>query len=108
MKKLILSAAMLCLMGCGQGPQGVPGTNGSNGTDGTPGTAFTIVQFCPNVVPTYPTTFPEVGFCIQGSLYAVYSANDGFLTEIPPGTYTSNAVGSACNFTVAANCAVSN
>ena len=108
MKKFILSVAILLSACGGQGPQGVSGSNGTNGTNGAPGTAFTIVQFCQNVVPTYPTTFPEVGFCIQGSLYAVYSANDGFLTEIPPGTYTSNAVGSACNFTIAANCAVSN
>lgn len=105
MKKLILSTAIL-LGACGQGPQGVSGNNGTNGTNGVPGTTFTIVQFCPNVVPTYPTTFPEVGFCIQGSLYAVYSANDGFLTEIVPGTYTSNAIGSACNFTVSSNCTV--
>lgn len=139
MKVIILSAAILSLIGCGQvmtGPQGDPGNgcsvttvqpegsapNGGaliqcgttsstlllNGSNGTPGTVLTPIQFCPNVVPTFPTVFPEVGFLISGSIYAVYSANDGFLTVIPPGTYTSNAVGSACNFTVNANGTVSN
>jgi hypothetical protein len=98
MRKYIL----LCLVlgACGQGPQGIPGTNG------TPGTTITPIQFCPGVVPSYPSTFPESGLCIDGSLYAVYSANDGFWTLIPPGTYSSNAIGSNCTFTVLPNCVV--
>src|ERR1700677_3652665 len=55
------------------------------------------VQFCPGT-PSYPSTFPEVGWCLNGELYAVYSSNDGFLTLIPPGNYQSNAIGSSCNF----------
>ena len=92
-----------------QGPQGTAGTNGTNGangTNGTNGTVLTIVQFCPGTA-SYPSTFPEVGVCIANSLYAVYSANDGFLSLIPPGGYTSNGIGSSCNFTVGANCTIS-
>jgi len=100
MKKAILFS--LLLTACGQGPQGIPGQPGA------PGTTITPVQFCPNTSPSYPSTFPESAFCIDGSLYAVYSANDGFLTLIPPGTYVSNAVGSSCTFTVLPNCGISN
>jgi hypothetical protein len=112
-----------------QGPQGIPGTNGSgctvstigvgpgtpnggalitcattsslvlNGTNGTAGTIVAPVQFCP-AATSYPGTFSEVGFCIGGNLYAVYSANDGFLSAIPNGNYTSNGINSSCNFTV--------
>jgi hypothetical protein len=72
------------------------------------GVTFQSIQFCPNVTPSYPTTFPEVGFCINNLLYAVYSANDGFLTMIPPGYYDSNAIGSSCSFTVVPNCGIVN
>jgi len=89
-----------------QGPQGIQGPAGVNGLNGADGTQITVIQFCPGVIPSYPSTFPEVGLCINRSVYAVYSANDGFLTLIPPGTYNSNAVGSACNFMVLPNCEV--
>ena len=98
MKKLLFIS--LLISGCG--------TNGAPGPQGNPGGLnVTTVQFCPGT-PAYPSTFPEVGFCIQGNIYAVYSANDGFLTEVIPGAYTSNAIGSSCNFTVLANCEVQN
>jgi hypothetical protein len=42
--------------------------------------------------------------CINNSIYAVFSVNGGYLAEIVPGIYSSNAVGSACDFTVVANC----
>jgi hypothetical protein len=92
---------LLFVIGCGPGPQGAQGQAGANGT------TISSVQFCPGV-PSYPSTFPEVGFCIDNNLYAVYSYNNGFLTLIPPGYYNSNAVGSNCNFTVLPNCQVSN
>lgn len=85
------------------GPQGPAGSNGTNGIDATP---ITIVQFC-IATPSYPTSFPEVGICLGGNLYAVYSQYDGFLVYVPPGVYHSHAVGSSCNFTVAANCQIS-
>lgn len=94
------------------GVDGQNGTNGSNGLDGAvgpkgeDGTVITPIQFCPNVVPTYPSTFPESGLCINGNIFAVYSANDGFLALIPPGVYSSNAIGSSCTFTVLANCQI--
>lgn len=92
-----------------QGPQGItgndgiPGVTGPQGPAGADGTQISVVQFCPNDVPTYPTTFPEVGLLINGSIYAVYSTPGAFLTLIPPGLYTSAAVGSSCNFTVNAD-----
>jgi hypothetical protein len=81
------------------------GAPGSNGAPGTPGTIVAPVQFCTGAVSSYPSTFPEVGFCINNEIYAVYSANDGFLTGIPNGNYYSNAIGSTCNFSVS-NCSV--
>ena len=83
-----------------QGPQGAPGSNGS---DATP---VTIVQLCPGST-SYPGVFVEVAICLQNELWGVYSANGGFLTKLPPGNYNSNAIGSACNLTVQANCVVS-
>jgi hypothetical protein len=84
---------------------GAPGADGSNGTNGVNGTLISPIQFCIGTT-TYPTTFLEVGFCINNTLYAVYSENSGFLTEVPPGTYASNAVGSSCTFVVGANCTI--
>lgn len=82
------------------GPQGVPGPAGINGT------VITIIQFCPGVTPIYPTIFPEVGLCINNQIYAVYSANNGFMVLVVPGAYHSNAIGSACSFTVLPNCVI--
>lgn len=93
-----------------QGATGATGSQGATGAQGSPGTLGSIViaiQFCPGVTPTYPSAFPEVGFCIDGTLYAVYSANDGFLAEITPGTYSSDGINASCTFTVGANCEVS-
>lgn len=89
-----------------QGLQGTPGVNGINGTNGVDATPVTVVQLCPGVT-TYPSVFSEVAFCIQGKLYATYSAHDGFSTEIPPGAYSSNGINSSCTFTVQLNCVVS-
>lgn len=97
MKKLILLT--LVLAACGQPQKGDPGPRGMDGT------IITSVQLCPGTT-TYPSTFVEVAFCINNSLYAVYSANNGFLTYLPPGTYSSNAIGSACSFTVLPGCTV--
>jgi hypothetical protein len=87
------------------GPQGQPGQNGINGTNATP---VTTIQFCPGVTPTYPSNFPEYGICLSGNLYAVYSANGGFLALIPPGVYSSDGINASCDFTVRANCEVTN
>lgn len=76
------------------GPQGVPGISG-----------LTIVKFCPGDT-VYPTTFNEIGFCLEGKVYGTYSANDGFSSELPPGAYTSNGIGSSCNFTILDNCGI--
>lgn len=98
------------------GINGVDGQNGTNGTDGVPGldgqdgisppTPY-MVHLCPGVT-AYPSVFVEVALCLNNKLYGVYSANGGFLTYLPPGTYSSNAIGSACNLTVGADCQVTN
>jgi len=88
-----------------QGIQGVAGTNGTNGTNGSNATAVTAVQFCTGT-GSYPSTFPEVGFCINDRLWGVYSDHGGFMTEILPGTWSSNGINSSCTFTVHAHCEV--
>lgn len=97
------------LIQCGDGTQSLvlDGTNGLDGQDGTPGTVVTPIQFCPGA-GSYPDTFPEVGFCLGGNLYAVYSANGGFLTEVLPGTWSSDGINASCTFTVAPSCVVTN
>lgn len=85
-----------------QGPQGVSGAPGKDGKDASPVTA---VQFCDGA-STYPSTFPEIGFCIGGNIYAVYSTHGGFAAYLPPGTYYSNAENSSCTFTVGDNCSI--
>lgn len=91
-----------------RGPAGEQGPQGEAGQAGTDGTQINIVQFCLNSIPSYPAVFPEVGFCINNKIYAVYSANDGFLTLVPPGVYSSHAIGSSCTFTVLPNCQITN
>jgi hypothetical protein len=91
------------------GATGAPGAEGPQGTAGTPGTAITVVQLCPaSFVPSYPNTFPEQALCIDNVLYGVYSAQGGFLAELPPGTYSSDGINASCTLTVEANCEVSN
>lgn len=93
------------MIGCGQPSTGPKGDPGMPGPQGTPGTVVLPIKFCPQS-PSYPTTFPEYGFCINNTLYAVYSDNGGFMAEIPAGTYYSNAIGSSCNFKVLENCGI--
>jgi hypothetical protein len=87
------------------GQDGADGTDGRDGLDGINGTLVSVVNLCPGET-VYPSVFVEVAFCISGKLYATYSSHGGFSTEIPPGRYTSNTVGSRCDFTVLANCEV--
>lgn len=88
------------------GTSGTDGVNGTNGSNGLNGSSVTVVQFCQGTT-TYPTAFLEVGLVIAGKMYGVYSINNGFLTYLPPGAYSSNAVGSSCNFTINADNTVS-
>jgi len=115
----IISAATLALTGCpgpkgdagnsgapgAQGPAGQTGAQGPSGAPGTDITEITWVQFCPGTT-SYPSNFQEGGLCFGGNVYGVYSANDGFLTELPPGTYSSNAIGNSCTFTLLPNCVI--
>ncbi len=113
MKRLLI-AAVLLLPAC-RGPEGVQGRSGSPGQSivGPQGTAgvngadavpVTVVPLCPGV--SNYGAFVEVGLCLNGQLYGVYSALDGFLTLLAPGTYNSNAIGSACSLEVHAGCVV--
>lgn len=91
-----------------KGDQGIPGDVGPvgpQGPSGSDGTEIVVVKLCPGNT-SYPGVFVEVGVCINNKLYGVYSANGGFMTELPPGNYQSNAIGSACNLKVKANCVV--
>jgi hypothetical protein len=111
MKYIIL--AMLIFSGCGRGPVGAAGPKGDAGVQGQQGeqgvdaSPVTTVQFCPGTT-TYPSAFLEIGLRIGNKLIAVYSANNGFLVELPPGRYSSNAIGSRCNFTVNADLSITN
>lgn len=87
-----------------QGPQGVAGLPGLPGTNGS---VVTFVKFCTQVT-NYPSTFPEYGLCVDGDVYAVYSANGGFGVKLPQGTYNSNAINSSCTFVVGSNCSITN
>lgn len=89
------------------GLNGLDGAVGATGPQGAAGTQLRIVQFCPET-PTYPSTFPEIGIVIGTTVFGVYSANDGFLAELPPGQYASNGIGSACTFTINADGTISN
>lgn len=89
------------------GQDGADGQDGEDGEDGEDGTVVTVHQFCPaSHVPSYPSTFPEVGMCIGNKMYGVYSANGGFLVFMPPGTYSSNGINSSCTFILQANCRI--
>lgn len=126
MTRLITGIAMILLTiycsACGkqpqQGPQGVSGSIGAQGMTGaqgikgptgSPGTdAATVrtVELCPGFVPSYPNSFPEYALCIQGNLWGVYSDHGGFLTELPPGAYSSDGINASCNLLIEANCQV--
>jgi len=99
---LIMVAIALGFILCGcadhlnlQGPKGDPGK------DADP---IKVVQLCPG--SSNYGVFIEVAICQNNQLWGVYSANGGFLTMLPPGRYSSNGIGSACNFTVLDNCQV--
>lgn len=88
------------------GPQGSQGPSGPQGNPGIDATPVTVVQLCPG--SSNYGTFVEVAFCIDGSLYATYSANGGFSTLLAPGSYSSNAINSSCSFTVVSGCEIQN
>lgn len=88
------------------GAKGNTGTQGAQGVAGIPAPTPTPIQLCGSCVAAYPNVFPEVGLCIAGNLYGVYSANGGFMVLLPPGAYSSNGINCSCSFNVAANCVV--
>ncbi len=99
---------VLLLSACGKPDKGDRGSDGAVGKQGPAGqdlVPVTVVKLCPGAT-TYPSVFVEVGLCINNKLWGVYSANGGFLTELSPGNYSSNAIGSACNLKILPNCVV--
>jgi hypothetical protein len=85
---------------------GTDGTDGTNGTDATP---VTMVQFCKGYQTTYPSTFAEVGICVNGQITAVYwDGHNAWLSSIPTGYYSSTSTSAPCNFTVLPNCQIKN
>lgn len=122
---LVVSFLMTCIVNC-QGPEGIQGVDGVQGNQGSAGadgsqgaqgpsgpagspglnaTPVTVVQLCPGAT-SYPGVFVEVALCINNKLYAVYSIPGSFLTLLPPGSYTSSGIHSACNLTVGPGCQV--
>lgn len=115
---ILVGMAILALAACGKGRDGLHGELGERGPKGDSGDTVVgpagprgadgeiaeVIQLCPGT-STYGV-FVEVALCINSKLYAVYSANGGFLTYLAPGNYASNAIGSACNLTVLPNCRV--
>lgn len=120
MKRILSALACLLMTHCSghtggqgiqgesiQGPVGPSGLGGEPGAQGLPGvdaSGVTVVQLCPGTA-SYGT-FIEIGFCINSHLYATYSSNGGFSTEIFPGAYSSAGVNSSCSFTVGDNCTI--
>ncbi len=92
----------ILLSGCGKGRDGNVGAQGPQGN-----VPFYMVQLCPGTT-IYPSKFIEVAFCVNGVLYGTYSANGGFSTELPPGSYGSNGINASCNFVISDNCIVTN
>jgi hypothetical protein len=115
MKCILAAVVAVGVMGCGQGATGdkgapgesIVGPQGPAGTNGADGESITVVKLCPGET-TYPSKFVEIAFCVQGKLYGTYSANGGFSTELPPGTYGSNGINASCNFAVLTNCGIQN
>lgn len=105
----IIALLSSCAVQGEKGDKGSVGAVGPAGPQGVPGVSniTSIVPLCPNT-PAYGQVYTEVALCINNQLYAVYSANGGFLTLLTPGTYSSNAIGSRCNLIVAPNCVVRN
>lgn len=65
------------------------------------------VQFCPGYTVTYPSMFPEYGFCIEGELYATYwDGKNAFSTKLVAGAYMSTSTSAPCNFQYIGNCKV--
>jgi hypothetical protein len=94
-----------------QGPKGdsgesIIGPRGEAGRDGVDATPVEMIQLCPNLTPTYPSTFVESAICVDNKLYGVYSSPAAFLAELPPGVYVSNGINATCTFTVKENCEI--
>lgn len=84
-----------------------PGPAGPQGIPGISGTITKVVQFCSTQIPQYPTSFPEIGLCIDGILYADYwDGKNSWLTQVTPGLYMSTSTGLQCNFTVLPGCII--
>lgn len=99
----LLTVLLLLTIVTACAPDQIKGNAGTNGQDGT---QIKVVQFCPGT-SVYPTTFPEVGLCIDNNLYGVFWMNNSsYMAEIPPGAYQSTSTSLPCSFTVQAGCII--
>lgn len=87
------------------GPVGATGPTGNQGPAGTDLNNISMVKFC-SETPSYPSSFPEYGLCMNNQLWGVYSDHGGFWALLPPGTYSSNGINSSCTFTIGTNCSI--
>jgi hypothetical protein len=79
----------------------------SNGQDGVDASPVTMVKFCSGYTTTYPSVFPEYGFCLSGKLYGTFfDGHNAWTGEIPSGNYPSTSTSAPCNFKVVENCGV--
>lgn len=84
-----------------KGDTGETGAKGDQGIQGIAGTSVSIVQFCPGYAAT---SFPEVGFKINGKIYCeYYSPPSSGLVYLPPGNYRSTQTSAPCNFSIDSN-----
>lgn len=73
----------------------------------TVGSTISAVKFCPGYTVSYPTTWPEYGFCINGDLYAtITDKGTTFTTKVAPGGYSSTSTSAPCNFTYIGACQI--
>lgn len=66
---------------------------------------YPSVRLCESK-PGFSGPFPDVGYCIDGFIFAAIGSKPEQLTWLRPARYSKNAVGSSCSFTVRANCEV--
>ncbi len=119
--KTLIAVALITALACGtfkgepgtkgevgaSGQNGLVGETGASGSQGLPGTSVQPIQLCPpSFVPTYPNIFVEYGLCINNEMWGVYSQNGGFMTKLPPGTYSSNGINASCTFVILPNCVI--
>lgn len=100
---LLATYLLVVMTACARGPQGNAGPQGETGD---PGFSPVPIQLCAACTTHYPDTYAEVVFCYNGNLYGTYSANGGFSTELPQGSYSSSGINCSCTVAIGPDCQV--